>query len=1173
MSTIVKTMHAVLVLAVLIWSARLAAQSGNASGTTLEEQFKSPPDSAKPRVWWHWVNGNVTQAGITADLEWMQRTGIGGMQMFDGDLGVSTFVDKPLIWMTPEWKSALRHAASEANRLHLEMGIAASGGWSESGGPWVKPSEGMKKYVWSETTVHGPMQFKGILAHPPEMDSKFQNLRPAQDFKLQEAMDMPGTRQKLMRGPDPIYPPFYADAAVVAYRTPSTETPMASLHPTITSSAGAIDGSLLMDGNYDKLVTLLIAPGADSGWIEFEFAKPYAVQAFSIAGAAVSKFGPRGLPSGEVQASDDGLTWRRLLTLPGGDEPNSIAFTIRTYSISPVVARFYRVVLKPAAINPSLVAKGFSPQHQVQLAEIELYSTPRVDRWEDKAAFGVLTNGRDTATPEASAPDLILKTEVVDLTSRMRPDGTLDWAVPAGNWTILRLGYSLTGEMNHPAMTAATGLEVDKLSRENVASYFEQYAKTISQITSPYFGKSLRNFVMDSWEAGEENWTGSMISEFRTRRGYDMTPYLPVLIGRVVESAAASDAFLWDFRRTLADMLAENYYGVARTYLERLGIDLYAEAMGTGLPTTGDALLNKGNVSVPMGEFWVPPPGRAESYGSDVKEASSAAHIYGKTYVATESFTTNAGISPWGEPPFYLKPIADENFARGVNRLFTHTSVQQPFVDERHKPGMTLGHWGQNYGRNITWADQAIAWNIYLARCSYLLQQGRYIADVAYFYGEGAPDTVPPLSFAKPSLPKSYSYDFVNADVLLRQASARAGKLHLASGMEYSLLVIPDDIHQLSMPLLEKLHELVEDGVTLISPRPIGSPSLEKEDASSRAYQVLANDLWGAEAKGGGLHAYGKGSVYTGKQIDEVLGAERVIPDFEYSAPTHVGPDVNYALPRGSTDADLVYIHREVAGTDIYFVSTQKPHAFDTKATFRVAGVTPELWHPDTGEMEPASYRIGNGRTVVLLHMEPEASVFVVFRKPTRITSYTAPQVTTHELTTLDGGWQLRFPDNWGAPSHVELNQLLSWSQSPDLGVRYFSGTATYAKQVNIPGNWFKPSAHLLIDLGMVREIAQVTINGVQVDEILWKPPFTVDVTRLLKPGFNRIEVMVTNLWPNRMIGDLQPGVTKTFTFTDFRAFTSDSPLMESGLLGPVKILEQNESVSSISSSATTPAP
>lgn len=1133
-----------LLLGSLCLTAIVVAQT---APSDLETNFKNPPNSAKPRVWWHWMNGNVTKEGITADLEWMKRVGIGGMQMFDGSLGVPQFTDKRLVWMTPDWKDAFRHAAAEADRLGLEMTMAASGGWSETAGPWVKPEQGMKKYVWSETRVEGPKQFSGILTHPPFNNGKFQDLPAPPSFEVPEMKGLPGAKQTSTTPPTPNAPSpptqeptFYADTVVIAYRLPDHEIRMADSHPVITSSAGAIDTTKLMDGDRSQTMSLPFAAGAKEAWIQFEFAQPFRAQAFSLtAGTGLFPFGVN-LPDGRLESSNDGTNWTTIVTLPGPVHGN---FPARTYEFPATSARFYRLIVAAPAPNPILAMFGMPPERAFKLAEIELLSTPRVNYWEDKASFGTLLGSDAGPTPPVPATEVIARKDVVDLTSKMRQDGTLSWDVPPGQWVILRMGYSLTGEKNHPATPEATGLEVDKLSHADVESYVRTYTDMISGALGAYFGKSFRYFLMDSWEAGEENWTEEMLSEFRKRRGYDPTPYLPVLTGRIVESSDVSDRFLWDFRRTIADLLAENHYGAAAEYFRNRGTGLYAEAMGTDLPTNGDGLLNKGQVDIPMGEFWVPVPGQNDTtaHDADVHEAASAAHIYGKPLVATESFTSMPFIPGWGQSPFYLKPLADRHLAMGVNRIVFHTSDHQPFTDDAHKPGITLWMFGQHYTRNITWAEQARAWNTYLARSSYLLQQGKYVADLAYFYGEGAPATVPFWKEMQPAPPAGYSYDYVNADVLLNKMSVENGRVVLQSGMSYRALVLPADMDDLTVPVLRKIRDLVAAGAIVIARRPRQSPSLADYSAGDTELRRIANEVWGAvDGKSISEHPYGKGKVYWGRTVQEIFDQEKIPPDFEYNRP-HI-------------DSELVWLHRQAPGLDLYFVANQKNRAEDFETRFRLEGKEAELWHPDTGLIEPADYKFENGRTTVPLHLDPDGSVFVAFRHPASAPLRTTPAAVNSELASIDGPWRIAFPPNWGAPSETMFEKLVSWTTSSDDGVKYFSGTATYSKEIQAPQAWFQQGAKLILDLGAVREIAEVSLNGTPVGGILWKPPFRADMTELLKPGANRLEIKVTNLWPNRIIGDQQPSATKTYTWTDYRPYTKDSPLLESGLLGPVTI-------------------
>jgi len=1111
---------------------------GQGSGDALERGFKEPPDSAKPRVWWHWMDGNVTKEGITLDLEWMKRVGIGGVQMFDANIGVAQYVDKRIVFMTPEWKDALHHAAAECDRLGLEMTMHSAGGWSETGGPWVKPEQAMKKVVWSETRVEGPRRFTGTLPTPPSVNGLFQNLERPKGFSPPPPEGSPGAKPQPVLPPPPPDPTYYGDSAVIAYRVPDGELRMADLHPKVTTSGGDIDTATLWDGDLSKTVALPIPEGGKPAWIQFEFAQPFRTRAFSIAiGGQGMAFGGGGMPSGEVQVSQDGTNFVTLLTLPGAAHNSP---PVHTYSFPETTARFYRVEFTAPTRSPFGEFLRIPPPRQYDIAEMEFQSGARVNRWEDKAGYGSMFEFDSVPTPAMPAAAVIPRGDVIDLTSKMGKDGSLNWDVPAGKWVILRIGYSLTGQKNGPAPPEATGYEVDKLSSKYVESYLRGYVDPLAEALGPLFGKSFRYFLMDSWEAGLQNWTDDMLNEFRARRGYDPRPYLPVLTGRVVDSADVSDRFLWDFRRTIADLIADNHYGVVADFLHRRGIQVYAEAMGVGLPTTGDGLEYKGRVDIPMGEFWTPLLGATPSpqYAADVREAASAAHIYGKTLAAAESLTSMPNIPGWGQPPFYLKSVADYYMAGGINRIVFHTSVHQPFKDR--KPGFTLWMFGQHYTRNITWAEQASAWNSYLSRSSYMLQQGLFVGDLAYYYGEGAPITVPFWKQVNPAPPGGYDYDWLNTEVLLNRMSVKDGWLVLPDGMRYRVLVLPDTLNRMTPLVLRKIRDLVAAGATVVGPKPTKSPSLTGYPSADSEVRAVGNEVWGAcDGRSITEHAYGKGKVYWGKPLGDVLAAQNTPPDFEYNRP--------------KIDTFLVWIHRQLGNADIYFVANQKERTEDVETRFRVDGKAAELWHPDTGVIEPAEYTIENGQTTVPLHLEPFGSVFVVFRQPATAPSRTLPHPVNTVLTTVQGPWEVSFPPNLGAPPSIRLDNLISWTASSDAGVKYFSGTATYTKDFEASGDWFRSGAKLVLDLGKVKEIAEVSVNGKPLG-ILWKPPFEADVTGALKPGTNHLEIRITNLWPNRIIGDQQASATKQYTFTVYKPYTKDSPLLESGLLGPVRL-------------------
>jgi hypothetical protein len=1094
------------------------------------------------------MNGNITKEGIKADLEWMKRVGIGGFQNFDAALNTPQVVEKRLVFMTPEWKDAFKYAATVADQLGLEMAIAGSPGWSESGGPWVPPAQAMKKFVWTETYVNSGEPFRGALPKPPANAGPFQSSAVIRRI--------PGAAT-----PEAPPPDFYVDSAVVAYRVPGREVPMAGLHPKVTSSGGHFDLAALTSGDPAKPTLLPAAPVNEKAWIQFEFAKPQSVRGLTILlGGAGRRGGGRGqADTGQaLEASADGREFRVVAPLPGSTCPE------RTIAFPEVTARFFRVTFKtqprptmgfggmpPAGNRPPTGANRggnragdrggpgagtanfpMAPAGE-QIAELVLRTNTPINEFEEKAAFGLATDLLSVPTPPVAAGDAIAKADVIDLTSRMHADGTLDWTPPAGRWIVLRLGYSLLGITNHPASPEATGLEVDKLNRAYVKNYFDKYLDQYKDATGGLMGKrGLQYVVTDSWEAGPQNWTDDLMAEFKSRRGYDMHPWLPALAGHVVESSAASDRFLYDFRRTLADLVAENHYDQLTALLHARGMGRYSESHESGRAFIGDGMEVKRTADVPMSAMWTQMPGvNAERYGynADVRESASVAHIYGQNLVAAESLT--AGSGAWSWSPETLKPTADKELAMGLNRFVIHTSVHQPVNDKI--PGLGLGQFGQWFTRHETWAELAKPWVSYLARSSYMLQQGKFMADIAYFYGEDSNVTAL-FANKSPDIPAGYNFDYINGDAILHRLSVEDGRIITPSGMSYRVLAIDPNARHMVLPVLRKIRGLVNAGAVVVGPKPTDTPSLSDSEAEFRA---IADQLWGSDT---GERTFGKGKVYAGRTPAEALAAMHVEPDFQYTKP--------------QSDTDLLFVHRRLADGEIYWVDNRNSRTETLDATFRVHGKAAELWHADSGLIEPASYRIADGRTTVPLRLESYGAVFVVFRKPAVVLSRSLPQRVETRLSMVEGAWDVAFQPGRGAPATITLDQLTSWCNSADNGVKYFSGTATYRKTIQAPAAWFKSEARLWLDLGDVKNLAEVSVNHQSVG-IVWNTPFRIDVTGAMKPGDNTLEIKVTNLWVNRLIGDQQPDVAKKYTYTAQQFYRADSPLLPSGLLGPVQVI------------------
>ena len=1086
---------------------------------TLLSGFQKPPAAAKPRVWWHWMNGNITKEGIRKDLEWMNRSGIGGFQNFDAALGTPQIVEKRLTYMTPEWKDAFLFTTRLADSLKLEMAIAGSPGWSESGGPWVKPDDGMKKIIWSETHIKGGT-INISIAKPLIATGPFQNIPKPPGFGETEGGNA--------------LPRFYRDIAVIAYKLPEADKTLKELNAVVTSSGGNFSLEQLTDGDLGATNLLPSDSSLGYAWIQFSFAQPTTIRAVSMVGGGNK--GPFGLlgsfaDTRSLEMSDDGTNFKRVCYIPAGNVLQ------QTISFPAVTSKYFRVTVKnppaPRNLGGMFGAGGEAPKPPkgTDIAEVVLHAVTRIHMFEEKDAFAPATDLYAKATPSTS--DVIATGDIIDVTDKLNADGTLNWTAPAGNWNIVRFGYSLMGINNHPASREATGLEVDKLDPVAIKNYFNNYLDQYQNATGGLMGKKggLQYVVTDSWEAGAQNWTANLPQEFLKRRGYSILPWLPVLTGHVVKTAEASEQFLFDYRHTLSDLVAEYHYDGLTTLLAERGMKRYSESHEDGRAMIADGMEVKRTAAVPMAAMWTANvfmnQGNQVKYEADIRESASVAHIYGQNLVAAESLTAlGIGGVAWSYSPENLKPTADLELANGLNRFVIHTSVHQATDDKI--PGLGLGPFGQWFNRHDTWAEEAKAWTDYLARSSYLLQQGKFVADIVYYYGE---DNNITALFAKshPPIPEGYNYDYINADALIRLLSARDGKLVTQGGMSYRVLVLDSNARKMSLPVLRKINELVKAGAVITGVKPESTPSLSDDQS---VFTQLVNEVWGSSRK----------NVFTGKTIGEVLGGLNVKPDFSYSK------------PQGNTK--LLFVHRKLTDRDIYWINNRNGRVENLEASFRMEGKIPEIWHPETGKVEKASYSIVDGVTRIALNLSPDDAVFVVFKDKATTSSNKIPEVKEMELLTLSGDWTVAFQKDRGAPASITMNELSSWTNSREEGVKYFSGTAVYTKSVTVSADWIQKGTQLWLDLGDVKNIAEVSINGKPLG-IVWKTPFRVELTGAIKPGANKLEIKVTNLWVNRLIGDQQPGVTNKITYTTMPFYSANSPLLPSGLLGPVKIISR----------------
>ena len=1114
--------------AALSIAAGLCASTAPDAAPRLRQGFAVPPESARPWVWWHWMNGNVTQRGIRKDLKWMHGVGIGGVNVIDASLFTPVVVRHPLVYMSSRWRDAFRLAARLATRYRMGLSIDSSPGWSETGGPWVAPQDAMKKLVWSATVITGGKPYHGSLPLPPS------NSGPFQDAPMTAGVFGPSKFADLR---------FYRDSLVIAYRAPILDPRPAAG----TSSVGAIGTHALAelaDGNLRDGITVNARHGR--AWLQLRYATPVRLQGCTLAASVI------GMPgaSATVYVSKHAHWWRKVATLKPSVVQLGGSFPEETVSFAPTMARYVRLVLRAASPqNPfggsfAVNAAGAVPmserlgkllisgntRSEFLVHEFVPHSRATINRFEAKADYSIVPDYRTLSSTAPLAPGTSVNPQrVVNLTGRMKPDGMLDWTPAPGRWVVLRMGYSLEGTTNHPAPPAATGLEVDKLSRADVDRYMTHYLAMFGAVTGPAGADSLTALTTDSTEVGMQNWTPHLIADFERLRGYDPTPWLPALTGVVVGGRARSDEFLWDFRRTIDELLARNHYGEIQRNAHASGLVTYGEALEDHRPTFGDDMAMRRFVDVPMGAMWMYPPGARPfpTYVADIKGAASVAHIYGKNLVGAESL--DSVDQPWAFAPRQLKPVIDEEFLLGVNRVIIHESAEQALD---RAPGLSLGFFGQMFDRLDPWAAEAGPWMRYIARCSYLLQQGRFAADIAYFYGQGTPITSV-FGDRRIDVPAGYGFDFVDPDALRHRFRVVHGRLVTRSGMSYRLLYLGQSGRWMSLGVLRRIAALVREGATLVGRRPLGSPSLRDDPAQFRG---LARALFGPPGIAG-ERRFGKGRVFADGSLPRALHALGVAPDFEYGPP-------------GSNIA-LRAIHRTLADGDLYFVTNRRDRRERLNASFRVSGRVPQLWDPVSGSIEPVAYRILSGRTQVPLRLAPYGSVFVVFGAYTQRLSRRLPAQSVRTLVALRGPWRVEFQPDRGAPANAVLGHLASWTTNPLSAVRYFSGTGTYSKSFRL--SLRDLHGRLLLDLGQVRDLAKVTVDG-HAFPALWTPPFRVDITPFVHSGANSVSIAVTNRWVNRLIGDARPGATRKYTFTTLATYEPDAPLRPAGLLGPVRI-------------------
>ena len=1058
--------------------------------------FAHPPDSARPWVYWFWLDGNITKEGITADLEAMQRVGLGGaLWMWGG--GVGEGVKGPVQFLSPQWWELMRHTLREADRLGLEIDLTNGSGWSHSGGPWIRPEASMQRLELArEIQWDGAGDKEAVLA---EADSKAVVAVVARPMK---------------------------DDGVDTMRTAGVEV-------SASSTASGFDLAKALDRDPK---TRWISQGAKTGDGPTP-ARPESVsfafpQAYAAAGLFVVPFADCGPRQCQMQVSQNGADYQtvcRFELAPAG--PQTIPFEAAP-------ARFFRLL-----ISSSYPFQG-GESWNVQIAEIQL-----------------LQNG------EQPLMGTVLESQgMVDLTAKVDASGRLAWQAPPGRWRAQVFVHRSTGDAPHPILPDESGLECDKLSPEAVEANWHGFIGRVLDECAPEARRVIRSVHVDSYEFGVQTWTPRLREEFQRRCGYDLTPYLPVLTGQTVDDPETSARFLWDFERVRADLFAEEIGGHFRALCKREGIALTTEPHL--VPHVFDQIQYGGYVSEPVGNFlaerrtgWYAanPPVGPEIHLA--KGEASSAYTYGLNgIVRAEAFTGVDHAHAWKETPAYLKTWGDLWFTEGINHFIFHCWAHSPSLVR--KPGITLGPWGIHFDRRNTWFDLAGGYLSYLSRCQYLLREGLPVADVCQLTGDGVVAEFP----RHPELrANGYDYHGMTSEVLLRDVQTTNGWLILPSGMRYRLLASYS--REMRPATLRKLRQLVKGGATLLGVKPEDAPGLVDFPRSRDDVRSLADDLWGSDPEAGRHgRAYGSGKVFWGDHAAAVQGTSGCGVAGYLACPRELevlremgeASDFQYGSSgREDSDNMVAYIHRRNPGADWYFVANQAGRQRKENCRFRITGRRPELWDPVRGFMRDLpEYREEGSQTVVPLEFAAGQSFFLVFRK-----AATKEEVGQRKRTNVEslrtirevtGPWEVSFDAQWGGPKEpVNFEALIDWSKSPQEGIKFYSGKASYSTEFDLTPDQF--GERLYLDLGRVKDLARVSVNGKLLGEV-WCEPWRIEIAGAVRSGKNRLELIVANEWVNRLIGDSVLPPEKRVTWTTWNPYKPDSPLLESGLLGPVTL-------------------
>ncbi len=1062
----------------VLFFAACEADKGKITGAALESGFVTPPDSIQTSVFWYWISDNISKEGVVKDLHSMKKAGID--RAFIGNIGLSDIPYGKVKMFSEEWWNILHTALKTATELNIEIGIFNSPGWSQSGGPWVGADAAMRYLTTSELRVKGPQKFSQKLNKPVDI---------------------------------------FQDVKVIAYPAPTDDQlVLNNQNGKVTSMPRVADLAKITDGDNKTGISF---PAGNEFVVDLDAKVPFTARSLSVC-LTEQPLNTSALlqvkdADGSLRTISEFQINRSNPALNAGFEP-----------YAPVMVSFPAIT----ATSFRLSVKNTNPNSG--LAEVILAAAPRVERYSEKTLAKMhptpLPYWHDYQWPKQSEPDdqstVIDASKVIDISQNLSADGTLTWDVPEGEWVILRTGMTPTCTTNAPASPEATGYEVDKMSKKHVAMHFDGHMGEILKRIPEADRKTFKIVVQDSYETGGQNFTDGFLDEFKQRYGYDPVPYLPVYKGLVVNSEQASDRFLWDMRRMVADKVAYDYVGGLRDISHKHGLHTWLECYGHwGFP--GEFLMYGGQSDEIGGEFW----SEGDLGNIENRAATSCGHIYGKTKISSESNT--CGGYAFSRYPAMLKQRSDRFFAEGINNTLLSVYVSQPYEDKN--PGVNAW-FGNEFNRKNTWFSQLDVYIAYMKRTNFMLQQGLNVADVAYFIGE---DTPKMTGITDPALPVGYQFDYMNAEVTKRYMTVKDGLITLPHGTRYRILVLPK-LETMRPELLFKIKQLVHDGAVVLGPAPKRSPSRQNQPEADQQVQKLASELWGnVDGVTVKSRKFGKGMIMDGLSMKDAFALINCIPDCK--------------LPE---DRSIHYGHRTMKNAEIYFVSNQTNETKLVTPEYRVKGLQPELWESTTGSIRrlPA-YEQHENTTAVPLKLAPYESVFVVFRKQAGKVSVSGVEANYPEpslLADMKGPWTVKFNASQRGPEQpVIFDTLQDWTTSADERIKYYSGTAVYGGKFQL--DQLPEGKQVLINLGSLTAMAKVSVNGTYVGGV-WTEPYQLNITKAVKSGNNELKVEVVNTWINRLIGDQKLPEDQRQTWCPVNPYRADSPLQPSGLFGPVTI-------------------